>query len=80
MVVCAPEGELPLMAERAGAEVNTVGIGKFRRYSIRQPAGSVKDMILAARHDCEDLLHVRMDENCSEAPGSFGNVWTMISI
>lgn len=49
IVVCAPEGELPAMAARAGAEVKTVGIGRFWRYSIRQPIGSLNDMISAAR-------------------------------
>jgi len=49
IVVCAPGGEIGDMASKVGAEVHTVGEGKFWRYSIRQPVGSIKDLLSAAR-------------------------------
>lgn len=49
IVLCSPDGELPAMAANYGAEVRTVGVGKFWRYSTRYPFGTIQDLITVAR-------------------------------
>lgn len=49
VVLSSPEGELPTIAAREGAEVQTAGVGKFWRYSLSYPLGTIRDLITVAR-------------------------------
>lgn len=49
LVLCSPEGELPAMAAKEGAEVHTVGEGRFWRYSLRYPLGTIRDVMTVSR-------------------------------
>lgn len=49
VVLSSPDGELPTIAAREGAEVQTAGVGKFWRYSLSYPLGTIRDLITVAR-------------------------------
>lgn len=49
IVLSSPEGELPAMAAKEGAEVRTVGAGRYWCYSLKYPFGTIRDVITVTR-------------------------------
>jgi glycosyltransferase involved in cell wall biosynthesis len=49
LVLCSPEGEVPVFAAEVGAEVHRVGQGLFWCYSLRRPLDTLRDVLTVAR-------------------------------